>query len=124
MADTYINPITLKLFLPVAVSLAALVWLAIQGTRTALWATLVMSVLTLAVWVWTIWQSGNALSPGVTSISKVAGDFLDIFSTALLIFGFFTFLLPVWCIFVAMTLSVFWFKRRRARDQVISIESV
>jgi hypothetical protein len=104
MADTYIDPIALTLFAPVAVSLAALVWLTIQGTRTALWATLAMSVLTMAVWVWTIWQSGNALSPGVTSISKVAGDFFDIFSTALLIFAFFTFLLPVWCIFVAMTL--------------------
>jgi hypothetical protein len=124
MADTYIDPIALMLFGPAAASLAALVWLAIQGTRTALWATLAMSVLTLAAWAWAGWQLGDAVSSLATSLSADLGKIVDALGTALLMGVLFAVLLPVWGIFVAVALSVFWFKQRRARDQTIRVESV
>jgi hypothetical protein len=124
MVDTYINPLALTLFGPVAASLTALVWLAIQGTRTALWTTLAMSVLTLAAWTWAGWQFGDAVSSLVTSLSADLGKIFDALGTALLMWAFFVVLLPVWGIFVAVTLSVFSFKRRRAHDQVTSVESL
>jgi hypothetical protein len=123
MADIYIDPLALTLFGPAA-SLAALVWLAIQGTRTALWAMLAISVLTLVAWTWAGWQFGDAVSSLVTSLSSDLGKIVDALGTALLMGAFFAVLLPVWGIFVAAALSVFWFKRRRARDQIISTESV
>jgi hypothetical protein len=124
MADTYIDPIALMLFGSAIASLAVLVWLAIQGTRTALWATLVMSLLTLAVWAWAGWQLVDAASSSVTSLSADLGKIVDALGTALLMGLLFAVLLPVWGIFVAVALGVFWFKRRRGRDQTIRVESV
>lgn len=95
------NTDDLTLFLPVAVSLVTLIWLA-------------MSVLTLAVWVWTGWHMGDAVSSLVTSLNAGLGKIFDTLDTALLMWVFFRSPASGLGYFVAVALSVFWFKRRRA----------